>query len=264
MPAHWSGLLGKDLDTGFSPAHADLCCMTKSSLALETAHIVPTNPSDLRWFDTNVMGQYAGVNSQANTLRLKVDVHQVFDRKPRFAIIPKYGRMVAHIFNADDAMEAVELYHNVPLQPLNRKEIRFLFARMAWTVFSHLDLFMKARVCRKLVRLVNQQQVTQETDGDTCDQISKGTRSRSVSPRKRPASQMRAEQPEDFNDVDVYYTEQERSSESQTRGRKRRRSSYDQLVRRDGSCTPSGPELHRSGSELSESTDAVILNNLQE
>ena len=132
--------------------------MTHSSLALENAHIIPRNPSDLNWFDMNLMGRYAGNSSQSNTIRFKVDVHQVFDRKPQFAIVPKYGSMVAHIFNADDAIEAVQLYHNVPLQHLNGKDIRFLLARLAWTVFPHLDLFMKAKVRRKLARLVNNYQ----------------------------------------------------------------------------------------------------------
>ena len=145
MPAHWSCQLRKDLGTDTSPPQADRCCMTKSSLSLETAHIIPTNPSDLKWFDTNIMGQYAGVSSQSNTIRLRVDVNQVFDRKPQFAIIPKYGKLVAHVFNADDVMEAVQLYHNVPLEPLSGKQIRFFLARMAWTVFPHLDLFLKAR-----------------------------------------------------------------------------------------------------------------------
>lgn len=111
------------------------------------------------------------------------------------------------------------------------------------------------------VRLVNEQQVTQETDGDTCDQISRGARSRNVSPRKRLAGQMRAEEPEDVDDINDQY---ERNSKSHRRGRKRRWSSYSHLVRRHDSCTPSGQELHRSGSELSESTGAAILDDLHE
>lgn len=239
--------------------------MTHSSLALENAHIIPTNPSDLNWFDMNIMGRYASNNSQSNTIRLKVDVHQVFDRKPQFAIIPKHGRMVAHIFNADDAIEAVRLYHNVPLQPLNGKETRFLLARMAWTVFPHLDLFMKARVRRKLARLVNQKQEIQETDGDRCDQIFRGARSRSVSPRKRPAGQMtRGEELlEEYNEHDDD-DERERDGEWQTRGRKRRRSSHNSFLPSTGSCTPCGEEVvHRSGSEVSESVDAAVLISLQ-
>ena len=238
--------------------------MTHSSLALENAHIIPTNPSDLNWFDMNIMGRYASNSSQSNTIRLKVDVHQVFDRKPQFAIIPKYGSMVAHIFNADDAIEAVQLYHNVPLQPLSGKEIRFLLARMAWTVFPHLDLFMKARVRRKLARLVNQKQEIQETDGDRCDQIYKGARSRSVSPRKRPAGQMTRGEDllEEYNEHDDD-DEPERVDEWQTRGRKRRRSSYNSFLPSAGSCTPRGEELHRSGSEASESVDAAILISLK-
>ena len=77
--------------------------------------------------------------------------------------------MVIYIFNADDAIETVRLYYNVPLQPLNRKEIRFFLARMVWTVFSYLKLFMKARVQRKVVRLINQKQEIQEIDGNRCD-----------------------------------------------------------------------------------------------
>jgi hypothetical protein len=262
LPAHWTRLLGEDLDTGSQPPRVDRCYMTHSSLALENAHIIPTNPADLNWFDTNIMGRYASNTSQSNTIRMKVDVHQVFDRKPQFAIIPKYGSMVAHIFNADDAIEAVRLYHNVPLQPLNGKEIRFLLSRMVWTVFPHLDLFMKARVRRKLARLVNQKQEIQETDGYRCDQIFKGARSRSVSPRKRQAGQMtRSEELEEYNEHDD--DGRERDGEWPRRGRKRRRTSDDYFLPSSGLCTPCGEDLHRSGSEVSGSADAAVLTSLQ-
>jgi hypothetical protein len=93
------------------------------------------------------------MNSTSNIIRLKVDVHQLFDRKPRLAIVPKYDTMVAHIFDAEDALEAVELYHNVPLQGLDRVSIELLFARMAWTVFPHLSMFLSARRKRKVLQL---------------------------------------------------------------------------------------------------------------
>ena len=61
---------------------------------------------------------------------------------------------------------------------------------------------MKARVRRKLIRLVNHKQRC-KTDGDRCDQILKGVRSRSASPRKRPADQMmRSWGLEEYEDYD--------------------------------------------------------------
>lgn len=117
--------------------------MTRSTVALENAHIIPANPSDVNWWRVNAMSMYVGQNqahdSVRNKVRLRVDVHQIFDRKPRFAIVPKYDALVAHFFDADEVAEAAELYHNVPLQDLDGARIEFLLARIlyfrTWATF---------------------------------------------------------------------------------------------------------------------------------
>ena len=87
---------------------------------------------------------------------------------------------------------------------------------------------MKARVRRGLAEVIDQRQEIRETDGDSCNQI-KGARSRSVSPRKRPAGQMsRIEEVEKYNEHD--------------------NDGYGRVLDGSSLCTPCGEELHRSKS----------------
>ncbi len=234
--------------------------MTRSTLPLETAHIVPGNPSDMKWWNSNGMSQYGERNSSLNTLRLRVDVHQIFDRKPRFAILPKYNDLVAHIFHAtEDAAEAVQLYHNVPLQYLEGVKMEFLFARMAWTLFPYLEIFLSAGRRRKVSRIHdNGARVKEEADGDKCYQIYVQARSRSRSPRKRPIGLANQET---SGDGDAQRNDQnsgDDDDEWQERGRKRRRPSY-------VSYTPSSASVcvYQSDSEVSESGDAAALASLR-
>lgn len=202
--------------------------MTQSTLAIENAHIVPANSSDIKWWHANGMSRYVtrnqaqnGHNSMLNKLRLKVDVHQMFDRKARFAIVPKYNTMVAYFFSVVGLPEAAELYHNVPLQDLGQVRIEYLLARMAWSIFPHLGLFMLARRPIKVSRREeNGTRVTEELDGEQYLKLYRQAqaKSRSISSRKRPIGQMRGEDDEseeDNSDEDDY--------EWETRGRKRTR-----------------------------------------
>lgn len=102
--------------------------------------------------------------------------------------MPKYDAIVAHFFDIEGAAEAVELYHNVPLQHLDGVKLEFLLARMAWTIFPYLGIFMSAQRHRKVSRLdENGDRVVEELDGDKCLEIYRQAqaKSRSVSPRKR-------------------------------------------------------------------------------
>ncbi|KAK5202878.1 hypothetical protein LTR41_011390 [Exophiala xenobiotica] len=169
-------------------ANRNGCCMTRSTLAVEEAHIIPTNERDRSWFDDNGMSRYGDMNSASNTLYFRVDVHQVFDRKPQFAVVPKAGSWVAHVFHAPlGSEEAAKLYHNVPLQNLKSVRKEFLLARMAWTVFLLLELFLSAGKSRRLVRIGTdgQQMEPEDIGGAKCRDIIRQSRSRSVSPRKR-------------------------------------------------------------------------------
>lgn len=234
--------------------------MTRSTVALENAHIIPKNPSDVNWWRVNAMFLYVGQNQTYNSVRnkiwLRVNVHQILDHKPRFTIVPKYDALVAHFFGADEAAEAAELYHNVPLQDLDGARIEFLLARMTWTLFPHLGNFLMAKMRRKISRLDdNGDRVIEELDGDKCTEIYRKTQGkpRSVSPRKRTIGQSIGE----ADELEDLYSKQDDSDEADdewnARGRKRRGISY----------TPSGEELDPSGSEVSVSADAIVLASLR-
>lgn len=205
-----------------------------------------------------------------NKLRLKVDVHQIFDHKPRFAVAPKYNTIVAHFFSVEELPEAAKLYHNVPLQDFDQVRIEFLLARMAWTIFPHLGLFLLARRPIKVSRREEDgTRVTKELDGEQCLELYRQAqaKSSSTSPRKRPTGQMRGEEDEledDYSDED--------DDEWENRGRKRTREDDEDVDERwprgwkklcPSFDTPSGEELDKSGSEVSGSTNAIALAKLQ-
>lgn len=67
---------------------------------------------------------------------------------------------------------------------------------------------------------------------------------------------------EEYNEHDDD-DERELEGESQTCGRKRRRSSYNSFLPSIGSCTPRGEGLHQSGSVVPDSVDTAVLTGLQ-
>ena len=232
--------------------------MTRSTIRLETAHIVPANPSDVKWWNDNGMSQYGEHNSTKNTIRFKVDVHQVFDRKHSFAIVPKNNTMVAQFFRTtDNAAEAVREYHNVPLQFLEGVQMEFLFARFAWTVFPYLEIFLSSGKRRKISRIgENGVRIVEEMDGDKCYQFYAKSRARSTSPRKRNIDQVNLGVPRDGDGIDD--DEPATEDDDEQRGRKRRRPSIVSIT-----STSSSRHLCRSGSEISISENASLLVSLQ-
>lgn len=64
--------------------------------------------------------------------------------------MPKCSAIFAHFLDAEGVAEAVELYHNVPMQHLDGLKIELHFARTAGTLLPHSGIFMKARRCIKL------------------------------------------------------------------------------------------------------------------
>jgi hypothetical protein len=203
------------------------------------------------------MSRYGEPHSSSNLLRLRVDVHQIFDRKPRFAVVPKESGFVAHIFKAtNEVAEAVQLYHNVPLQSLEGVRREFLLARMAWTLFPHLEMFLSAGKRRRISRVGNDGiRVEEELDGNKCRQIIIQSRSRSVSPKKRPSRDVNLGAPADGGEEDDEPAEE--SDGEWHRSRKRKRQSSISYISSLASVW-----THSSDSEISDSADAVLLADL--
>lgn len=214
-------------DPTFSTNNARRCQLSNAVSLLEVAHIIPQNQADEKWFNENGMAMYGSIHGSTNIIRFKVDVHQYFDRRPQFAIVPKYKKMVAHMFNSQsiEAREAIELYHNVPVA-IDEQSSSFLLARLAWTIFPLLETFLRKGVQRRLLRKTENGSAVREEDAKSCTQAWLSARPRSVSSSKRPRDDTTGLQ-------DTYGPEIEDVSdwEEQQRGRKRRRRSsvYDCL-----------------------------------
>jgi hypothetical protein len=236
--------------------NARRCRLSNAASLLEDAHIIPQNPTDEKWFYDNGMAEYGTIQSSMNTIKFKVDVHQHFDRKPKFAIVPKYNVMVAHIFSCQsmEAREAIELYHNVPVT-IDEQSPYFLLARLAWTIFPLLETFLRKGVKRCLLRKTEQGHIVREDDAQRCNQAWLFARSRSGSPSKRIRSEIAG-----LQDAQDYHATDSSGQEEEQRGRKRRRS-YVDYEALDSQSTQD--VWVRSGSEISESTDAQLLDNIK-
>ncbi|KKZ61392.1 hypothetical protein EMCG_03998 [[Emmonsia] crescens] len=135
------------------------CGVTKYSFAIESAHLVPKE--EATWFNLNSMdftlGQYATINTSANLLPLRADVHKIFDKR-WWAIVPKIGpdggapKYVSHILHAQ-AGEVFPEHHNVEVQYLHQLSRPYLFARFAWAVLISTKWFVTSGMGRKVVRL---------------------------------------------------------------------------------------------------------------
>jgi hypothetical protein len=203
------------------------------------------------------MAVYGSIHGSTNTIKFKVDVHQLFDRKPKFAIVPKYNKMVAHLFNSQsiEARETIELYHNVPVR-IDEQSSCFLLARLAWTIFPLLETFLRKGVKRRLLRKAEDNYTIREEDAGACTQAWLSARPRSGSPTKRTRNDAAGPQ-------EVFDSENEivSDTEEQRRGRKRWRTS---LIH-SPSDSQSTEERYwlASGSEVSESEEARLLENLK-
>ena len=72
LPAVWRCPPSTSSSTLHIRADRDRCSMTRATLRIETAHIVPANPSDVKWWNDNGMSQYGEHDSTKNTIRFKV------------------------------------------------------------------------------------------------------------------------------------------------------------------------------------------------
>ncbi|KAH0829877.1 hypothetical protein FOPE_10495 [Fonsecaea pedrosoi] len=229
LPARWSR------EPTFEPADVRRCLLSKSISLLEIAHIIPRDMFDEKWFNDNGMLRYDGIHSNRNIMTLKVDVHQYFDRKPKFVIVQKYGKMVAHFLRCRSAeeREPVELYHNVPVAIAEQHHC-FLLARLAWTVFPLIELFLKKGVSRRLLRKTGEGVEVVEENARRCIQAFLDGQPRSASPTKRArkdngeaqdACDWGSQDASGWESQDVSDWESQDASdwEEQLRGRKRRR-----------------------------------------
>lgn len=203
------------------------------------------------------MTVYGSIQGNTNTLRFKVDVHQYFDRKPRFVIVPKYGKMVAHMFSHQsvEAREAIELFHNVPVA-ITEQSSHFLLARLAWTIFPLLEIFLRKGVRRHLLRKTDDGFVVREENALNCTRAWLSARPRSASPSKRSRDNYEtAQEPQDSD------FESENDWAGHKRGRKRIRT-WSRYGTRHSQSTEGDVGL-RSGSEISVSRDANLLEDLK-
>lgn len=169
------------------------CRVTNHIEGTEQAHLVPR--SEELWFSRNGMFQYTNqqrpgtepIDDSCNAILLRSDIHTIFDQK-RLVLVPKISAFVVHILAPGFTSELVDLYHNVQLQPLAGVAVEYLFARFAWSVFTLAVNFLQQGYGRRLmVRGENGETKVTESTGDQCRQfsVSRGTKSRSQSPRKR-------------------------------------------------------------------------------
>lgn len=152
LPECWDRLNLEHVDASVAP-HSSLepavrsrdvtCRITNHRLGTEVAHLVPK--AHQAWLQRNNMVTFSTdirlpAENPANAILLSANIHREFDKK-RFAIVPKGGRLVPHVFKPDDQNDAAKLFHNVDLQPLKGVRREFLFASFAYIVISLSEPF---------------------------------------------------------------------------------------------------------------------------
>lgn len=120
---------------------------------------------------------------------MRSDVHTVFDAR-KFAITPKNGHWVVHVFAGDVRGELASLYHNVQLDGLSGLALENIFARFAWTILGFHTIFLSIGIDRRLVIVdAEGKSKTADVSGHQCRFLYAaqllGSKSRSQSPTKR-------------------------------------------------------------------------------
>jgi HNH endonuclease len=189
--------VARALRAGTSIVARDVSCrITAHREGTEIAHLVPA--SEAIWFNRNAMRNYATVatntiDDKRNLILLRSDLHSIFDAR-NFAIVPKLPSVqekpvfVVHVLASDVSSEIVQLYHNVPLQPLTGIRMEFLFARYAWTIIRSANSFLGVGLPRALRVLDGELYKTQVFSPSQCMELGKPTPSGSTSPKKRKAA----------------------------------------------------------------------------
>ncbi|KAI8956438.1 hypothetical protein F5Y11DRAFT_353827 [Daldinia sp. FL1419] len=139
------------------------CRITKSFVALESAHIIPS--SEEPWFIANCMGLetgHAGINCVQNLMALRKDVHHLWDKNMELILFPRLRHrdiccLISHAFKTRRVShyEIEQAYHNRECQELRGIGRRFLFARFAWSIFRANTIKLTSAGFRELKVLVS-------------------------------------------------------------------------------------------------------------
>lgn len=140
------------------------CAITNSSIAIESAHLVPSEHDE--WYSFNRMDQYGGdINNSGNIIRLAPHFHRYFDNR-WVAFVPKASRIdeetgsesrpssqyVLHLMN-DSVHELFPTFQNTLIQHVRASSHPYLFARFAWTVLLSVKYFITRGPNRNVTRL---------------------------------------------------------------------------------------------------------------
>ena len=179
-----------------------VCRLTGFEEAADVAHLIPAKEED--WFDRNAMSQYncdatlqSSINDVANCMLLRADVHRLFDRF-KFVFIPKpstfdaddvpvSSHLVCHMLGSSPELSA--LYHNVAVRPTPGLAVEYLLAAFARAIFPLLGSFLRCKRPRRLMVICDDEYIIKDCSGEECASmaLATGSRSRSISPRKRGA-----------------------------------------------------------------------------
>ena len=143
-----------------------------------------------------IYGDVGTVDDSRNLILLRSDLHSIFDARNfarNFAIVLKPLHalekpvFVVHALLGRARSEMVQLYHNVPLQPLMDIAVEFLFARFAWTIIRSANNFLGGGVPRALRVRNGEEYKTEIFSAPKCMELGKPIPSGSTSPKKRKA-----------------------------------------------------------------------------
>ncbi|KAL2397547.1 hypothetical protein ABEF93_000786 [Exophiala dermatitidis] len=213
------------------PESDNYCRITQFEDGVEVAHLVPS--AERQWFNNNMTVYIDSTRADKlkdsdNSIRLRSDVHSVFDAK-RFAIVPIDGRLVVYCMNTKLGSQVERLYHGVELHRIRDSGYlgHFLLARFAYTVFERLRAWLESNTSRKLRLRVDNATRVEICSPERCWRFAQYTayqgKSRSVSPKKRPHPDAGAAVDSDDECQWV---------EAEFRGRKRRRDDPEVTQRR--------------------------------
>ncbi|KAF2137709.1 uncharacterized protein K452DRAFT_235297, partial [Aplosporella prunicola CBS 121167] len=143
-------------------ARGSSCLISLHEDESESASLCP--PSEMDWFENNIMSIYAkndpmaGLNDICNAIFLRADINQQFEKRG-FVIVPKLtqdGKTPWVVHYLSEPQQSRKLYHNVELQDISNLSAEYLFARLAWSVLPLLSRFLKINARTNLLVVVEQ------------------------------------------------------------------------------------------------------------
>jgi hypothetical protein len=181
------------------------CRLSQDMDYVEGAHLCPRSESI--WFKANSMGRYnlntmlhgdTAVDDVSNCIALRSDIHKAFD-DGKFVMVPKEGKWVVQFLGLTSTLG--KRFHNQVIHLSEGVSTQFIFARFAWTIFRGLNLFFDMDADREVLVKVHEKgrnTVIQKTM--TVEELKSGAggpRGRSVSPKKRKATNEIEEEQQD-------------------------------------------------------------------